>query len=109
MERRRAEQEATEKEKLRQDAVKARREAMEISIGAPVQGTNGKLGDVDRVIVDARTNNVTDLVVKHGFLFTRDTRIPMEQVAGIRDDKVVLTLTKGEVQRAEESQSQSAE
>lgn len=56
---------------------------MDIAIGADVLGTNGKLGSVHRVIVDARSNTVTDLVVKHGFPFTTDRVLPLGLVRAV--------------------------
>ena len=53
---------------------------MDISIGADVIGTDKKLGEVHRVIVDARTDTITDLVVKHGFAFGRERIVPLSHV-----------------------------
>jgi uncharacterized protein YrrD len=53
---------------------------IKISIGAEVWGSDGKLGEVDRVIVDAKTDRITDLVVKHGFLFSTRRVVPLVHV-----------------------------
>jgi len=66
---------------------------MEFGIGAEVMGTDGKLGQVHRVIVDARTNHITDIVVKHG-LFGADKVIPLERVSKVEDNAVHLDLDK---------------
>lgn len=80
-----------------------------IGRGAEVESSDGhKVGSVDAVETDPASGDVTAVVVKHGFLFRDDTRIPIAQVAEIHDDRVVLTLTKDEVQRQEESQRQSS-
>lgn len=68
------------------------RHNMDISIGADVIGTSGKLGEVHRVIVDARTERVTDLVVKHGFIFGRERVVPLTHVTGVENGVVHLDL-----------------
>jgi uncharacterized protein YrrD len=59
---------------------------MEVHIGSHVLGTGGKLGEVHRVIVDARTNNVTDIVVKHGSLMGKERMVPLGCVDHVEDD-----------------------
>ena len=65
---------------------------MEIKIGADVMGTSGKLGEVHRVIVDARSERVTDIVVKHGFLFGRERIVPLSHVTKVEDGVIYLDL-----------------
>jgi len=65
---------------------------MEIAIGADVIGKNGKLGTVHRVIVDARSNAVTDLVVKHGFPFTQERIVPLATVTKTDADGIHVDL-----------------
>jgi sporulation protein YlmC with PRC-barrel domain len=49
-----------------------------VRIGDEVQGRDGKkLGEVERVVVDARTDTITDLVVKHGFAFKTSRVVPL--------------------------------
>lgn len=64
----------------------------EIRIGAEVVGSDGKLGEVHRVIVDARSNHVTDLVVKHGFLWGSERVVPLACVGGVEGGTVRLDL-----------------
>src|SRR5579885_319914 len=68
--------------------------AMDVRIGAEVQGTDGKLGEVHRVIVDARTGNITDLVVKHGFLFGNERVVPLSCVTKVENGVVYLEADK---------------
>ena len=76
--------------------------------GQEVDTVDGhKVGSVDRVDVDLDSDRVTGFVVKEGFLFTRDTRIPIEDVEGIRDDKVILKLTKDQIDQVEREQHES--
>ena len=65
---------------------------MDISIGAEVAGTEGSLGRVHRVIVDARSGAVTDLVVKRGSLFGTDRVVPLGHVTRVENGTVFLDL-----------------
>jgi len=68
---------------------------MDIRVGADVVGKDGKLGEVDKVIVDARSDKVTDLVVKHGGLFGgRERVVPLGHVTGVEGDAVRVDLDK---------------
>ena len=73
-----------------------------------VESSDGhKVGALDALDIDLATGDIRGFVVKHGFLFTRDTRIPTGDVQAIRDGKVILKLTKDQVQQVEQAQSQS--
>lgn len=65
---------------------------MNVKIGDEVRGHDAKLGEVHRVIVDARSNHVTDLVVKHGFLFGNERVVPLSCVTNVEDGVVHLDL-----------------
>ena len=65
---------------------------MDITIGADVIGASGKLGEVHRVIVDARSERITDLVVKHGFLFGRERVVPLSHVTKVEGGVVHVDL-----------------
>lgn len=67
-------------------------DATGIAIGADVLGTDGKLGEVHRLIVDARSNSVTDLVVKHGFLFGNERVVPLGCVTSVEGGMVRLNV-----------------
>jgi nucleotide-binding universal stress UspA family protein/uncharacterized protein YrrD len=64
----------------------------DIRIGAHVRGTSGDLGTVHRVIVDARTNTVTDIVVRHGFAFRSERIVPLEHVSRVDNGTIELDL-----------------
>jgi uncharacterized protein YrrD len=49
-----------------------------------------KVGQVDRVVMDPKTLVVTHLVVRKGFLFSRDKIVPIDQVDGVREDRIEL-------------------
>ncbi|MGH2583972.1 MAG: universal stress protein [Dehalococcoidia bacterium] len=65
---------------------------MDVSIGADVVGTTGKLGEVHRVIVDARTDTITGLVVKHGFLFGNERILPLDQVKTVENGVIHVDM-----------------
>ncbi len=56
-----------------------------------------KVGTIDGFDVNPH-DDVTAIIVKHGFIFSKDTRIPVVFLSGIKDGKVNLNLTKDEVQ-----------
>jgi len=65
---------------------------MDISIGDEVMGTQDRLGELERVIVDARSRTVTDIVVKHGFVFGRERIVPIVHITRTEEGKVYLDL-----------------
>ncbi len=65
---------------------------MDITVGADVVGTDGKLGEVQGMIVDARTEQATDLVVKHGLIFTSARVVPLPHVIQVEDGAVYVDL-----------------
>ncbi|MGD9889977.1 MAG: universal stress protein [Dehalococcoidia bacterium] len=65
---------------------------MDISIGADVIGTDKKLGEVHRVIVNARTDTITDIVVKHGFAFGRERIVPLSHVSKVENGVIHVDL-----------------
>lgn len=56
-----------------------------------------KVGSIDGFDMDQQ-DDITAIIVKHGFIFGKDTRIPVAFVSGINDGKVNLNLTKQEVE-----------
>jgi nucleotide-binding universal stress UspA family protein/uncharacterized protein YrrD len=65
---------------------------MDISIGADVVGKEGKLGEVHRIVVDARTDTITDLVVKHGRFFGTERILPLGQVSRVEGGVIHVDL-----------------
>jgi uncharacterized protein YrrD len=57
-----------------------------------VVGSNGKLGEVSRIIVDARSDLATDIVVKHGFVFGRERVVPLSHVSTVADGAVQVDI-----------------
>lgn len=66
---------------------------MEITVGTSVSGTSGKLGEVHRFVVDARSSKATDLVVKHGGLLGGGERlVPFGHITSVDGDGVHVGL-----------------
>jgi sporulation protein YlmC with PRC-barrel domain len=76
--------------------------------GMEVESSDGhKVGAVDALDIDLATGDIKGFVVKHGFLFRRDTHIPAGDVQVIRGGMVILKLTKDQVQQVEQAQRPS--
>jgi uncharacterized protein YrrD len=68
-----------------------RRFQMEFRGGAKVVTADGEqIGKVDRIVLDPRTREVTDLVVHKGLLFTEDKVLPVDLVAEATEEQVKL-------------------
>jgi uncharacterized protein YrrD len=79
-----------------------------IGQGMEVESSDGhKVGSVDALETDPTSGDVTGFVVKHGFLFTKDTRMPMTDVSGVREGKVILNVTKDQVESRERASSRT--
>jgi len=52
--------------------------------------TGEKVGRIDRVVIDPKSDELTHLVVKKGFLFTKDKVVPIDQVETTTEDRVEL-------------------
>jgi uncharacterized protein YrrD len=73
-----------------------------IKIGAEVHGQGEKLGEVSRVIVDADSDLITHIVVKHGFPGLATERIiPMTAIRSAAEGALVLHMGKDEFERAD--------
>jgi len=69
-----------------------------VSKGMDVESSDGhKVGSVEGLYLDPQSDDVTALIVKHGFIFTDDTFVPVEYVSGIKDETITLNLTADEV------------
>lgn len=66
--------------------------------GMDVESSDGhKVGTIDGFDMDQQ-DDIAAIIAKHGFIFSKDTRIPVAFLSGIKDGKVKLNLTKQEVQ-----------
>jgi len=58
--------------------------------------TGEKVGRIDRVVIDPKSDEVTHLVVKKGFLFTTDKVVPIGHVETTTEDRVELKAGPGD-------------
>jgi len=67
---------------------------------APVRSaTGGRVGHVDRVVIDPKTDEVTHIVVRKGLVFTEDKVIPVSLIASATAQGVLLRQDVGDVQQ----------
>ena len=65
---------------------------MEFREGTEVFTVGGeKAGEIERVVIDPRTKQVTHVVVEKGFLFTENRVLPIEVIESADADRVVLS------------------
>jgi sporulation protein YlmC with PRC-barrel domain len=57
-------------------------------------GTDGKLGELDKVIADAKRDRITELVVKGEGLFSRQHVVPLKFVQRVEGDAICLDVDK---------------
>lgn len=66
---------------------------MQYRKGMDVIGVDGeKVGEIDRVVIDPRSGEVTDIVVRSGFLFPTDKVVPVHLVNRTTKDEMKLTV-----------------
>ncbi|HXF62093.1 MAG TPA: PRC-barrel domain-containing protein [Caldilineaceae bacterium] len=73
---------------------------MQFRDGARVYTADGReVGSVDRVVIDPRTDKITHIVVRKGWLFTEDKVIPTDLVETAVEDQVQL---RGDIEDLDE-------
>ena len=65
-----------------------------VAHGTPVIGTDGEMGKLDRVITDSESGKVTHLVMRHGFLSSDHTLIPVTLVEHIGENGIGVKVSK---------------
>ena len=71
---------------------------MEFKQGTQVYTSDGKaIGSIDRVVLHPKTKEVTDIVVRKGFLFTEDKIIPLSLIASGNDERLTLGGTDSDI------------
>lgn len=64
---------------------------MQIKNGTQVFTSDSNVvGRIDRVVIDPRTDEITHLIIRQGFLFTEDKVLPMTLVASANEHEVTL-------------------
>jgi sporulation protein YlmC with PRC-barrel domain len=61
-----------------------------------LSATGEKVGRIDRVVIDPKSNELTHLVVKKGFLFTKDKVVSLDLVGATHEDRVILKEGPGD-------------
>lgn len=72
-------------------------------------GDGHRVGSIDGLKTDPSTGNLSAIVVKHGFLFTHDTLIPMEEIQGTDNDMVTLRPSHDELQKRFQHESEAGQ
>jgi uncharacterized protein YrrD len=71
---------------------------MQFKANAEVVTTNGdKVGEIDRVVIDPKTDTITHIVIREGFLFTSDKVVPVDWITVTSKDTIVLNASKDKV------------
>jgi len=65
---------------------------MNIRIGAHVEASDGRAGDVSRIVVEAGTRRLTHVVVKDSRFFGTERLVPIEDVSGATSDTISLRV-----------------
>ena len=73
---------------------------MEFKDGTSVFTIDQKdVGDLERVVIDPETRQLTHIVVKKGHVLPEDTLVPVEKVAHASHDMVTLTCSMDEIKQ----------
>lgn len=59
-----------------------------------------QVGEVHQLNFDQHTGVLTHIVVRRGFIFTKDTELPASMIAGVRDGAVTLSISAAEARDA---------
>jgi sporulation protein YlmC with PRC-barrel domain len=60
---------------------------------------NQHIGDVERVLVDDKTNVMVGLVIRRGVLFHHEVVLPMQYVTEVRDGAIIAHLSDEDLER----------
>ncbi len=73
---------------------------MQYRDGTTVFAFDGReLGEIDRVVIDPETREVTAIIVRKGLLFTEDKVVPVSLVAEATDERITLREDAGDLDR----------
>lgn len=65
---------------------------MEIELGAPVFGPEGRLGTVEAIVMHPSEERVTHLVVRHGRIWSTSKVMPIEEVVAASRERLQVRL-----------------
>lgn len=77
----------------------ARPNSVFLTTGTDVEGTDGKIGTVDELVVDPKRGKVTELIVRKGLFNGKEIRIPTQFIEEIDDAVVHVALSKERLER----------
>lgn len=80
---------------------------LDLNIGADVYCDEGRCGKLTHVVLDPRTQRVTDLVVEKGFLQKKDRVIPVSAVSETTGDEIRLHLDSDAFEQFDEFDEES--
>src|SRR5664279_1951569 len=73
---------------------------MQFKDGTGVYSFEGQhVGHVGRVVLNPKTKEVTDIVVRKGFLFTEDKIVPLSLIATATEDRVTMREDAGKLDK----------
>lgn len=73
---------------------------MQFKDGASVYTEDGeRVGQIDRVVIDPGSKEVTHLVVEKGFLFTEDKVVPISLIGPTREEKITLRKNVSDLEK----------
>jgi uncharacterized protein YrrD len=73
---------------------------MQFRDGTTVFASDGReVGEVDRVVIDPETREVTAVIVRKGLLFSEDKVVPISLIAEATDERVTLREDAGDLER----------
>ena len=71
---------------------------MQFKANETVISTDGdKVGEIDRVVIDPKTDAVTHIVIRKGFLFTEDKVVPVDWISTAAGEPIVLDVSKDKI------------
>ena len=71
----------------------------EIHRGMYVQATDGKIGQVDELMVEPESWRITHVVLRHGHLWgKKEVTLPLSDIDHVTEDEVYLKIDKATVE-----------
>ena len=70
----------------------------DIRRGAHVHASDGRIGQLDELVVDRETSHLTHLVLRKGHLWgQKDVMIPVDEIESIQENNIYLKLDKNPI------------
>ena len=73
-------------------------EDVSLSAGTHVECTDGHCGEIESVLYDEDSHEMTGFVIRRGFIFHREVKAPMSWIDHMDKERVYLKLTKRQVE-----------